>query len=323
MARRSNRGKKGLAGLLTALVLGVGGYVITGTTTNVNLPYANEVMEVAQKLGVNLPKFGNTTNTNNTNNSASTSNTSSSASNSSNQFTTSKSLVNASDLPKWDGTADGITVTLNKNNPNFTKAEIGDTSKGWVKFASLDSVKGSADKTGRAHQADALLTTKNMPTGERGSIASVTPTGWNTMVGNRVKGWNTVKGNVSILGKKQAFWNRGHLIAYSLTTDEGKPLNAIAENLTTQARYTNMPGMTNFEGAIRDYLKAKGNDNAVRYQVRAIYNGNELVPRAYQVRALSIDLGRKDNRKLSYNALLHNDNPGWKINYATGDFTQN
>jgi DNA-entry nuclease len=76
--------------------------------------------------------------------------------------------------------------------------------------------------------------------------------------------------------------------------------------------------MENYEAKITAYVKAT--DNAVLYEVVPIYKGSELVARGVQVQAKSIDLGKKDSKKLAFNVYLYNKNPGWTIDYATGNF---
>ncbi|EGF35394.1 DNA-entry nuclease, partial [Lacticaseibacillus rhamnosus MTCC 5462] len=79
----------------------------------------------------------------------------------------------------------------------------------------------------------------------------------------------------------------------------------------------NSPLMLAHEMDIAYYLK-QSNDHYVRYEVKPIFRGNELVARGVQMRAQSIG----DNT-IHFNVYIFNVEPGYTINYADGTSTKN
>ena len=76
-----------------------------------------------------------------------------------------------------------------------------------------------------------------MPTEDRESISSVTPSGW---INREYDG--------------EYLYNRCHLIGFQLTGE-----NANEENLITGTRYMNVDGMLPFENLAADYIRETGN----------------------------------------------------------------
>ena len=91
------------------------------------------------------------------------------------------------------------------------------------------------------------------------------PTGWHNK--KTAHGW---------------LYNRSHLIGYQLTGENNNP-----KNLMTGTQTLNSPLMLAHEMDIAYYLK-QSNDHYVRYEVKPIFRGNELVARGVQMRAQSI-----------------------------------
>jgi DNA-entry nuclease len=60
------------------------------------------------------------------------------------------------------------------------------------------------------------------------------------------------------------------------------------------------------------YLK-QSNQHFIRYQVKPVYRGNELVARGVQMRAQSVG----DNT-VRFNVYIFNVEPGYTINYTDG-----
>ena len=79
-------------------------------------------------------------------------------------------------IPAYDGDA---WENVNGSDPNFTKSEK--TTTPFEKYSSLDSL-------GRCGVAYANVCEETMPTSERGSISSVTPTGWHSVKYDCVSG---------------------------------------------------------------------------------------------------------------------------------------
>ena len=135
-----------------------------------------------------------------------------------------------------------------------------------------------------------------MPTGPRGPIGMVKPSGWHTI---RYDG--LIEGNY--------LYHRCHLIAYQLAGE-----NANEKNLITGTRDLNLEGMLPFENAIADYVKKTGHH--VLYRVTPDFHGTELVARGVRLEAYSVE----DNGSgICFHVYLYNVHPGIEINYATGN----
>ena len=119
-------------------------------------------------------------------------------------------------------------------------------------------------------------------------------------------------------------YNRGHLIAYSLTAginpqtgryqpskigDQDNP-----QNLFTETDFVNQEVQTIYEAKVRHAIER---GEHVIYQATPIFRGNELVPRGINLQAIST------NGRLNFNVFLFNVEPGVQINYANGTYTYN
>jgi DNA-entry nuclease len=192
-----------------------------------------------------------------------------------------------------------MSVKVNKNKSGFTKAQIKRAKKingsnGWVALSSLD-------KYMRAGRAISLVNDNTLPTEDRSRL-TYNPSGWcNAMV--------------EVQGKNIWFYNRSHLIAFCLSG-----LNNEKRNLITGAAKMNNPTMLKIETIVVEYVE--DTDNAVLYEVTPVYKGKEKVARGVQIRYKSIDLGEKDSKKIEKNVYLYNRNPGWQIDYNTGNFNR-
>lgn len=179
-------------------------------------------------------------------------------------------------------------VIINNNMPNFTKEEI--ITKVFETYSELDSL-------GRCGVAYANICMELMPTGARGAIASVKPSGWK---------------NKSYPGLVDGdyIYNRCHLIGYQLAGE-----NANEKNLITGTRYMNVEGMLPFEDMVDDYIE-QNEKNHVLYRVTPVFKDNNLVASGVQMEAYSVE----DNGKgVCYNIYVYNVQPGIKINYLTGE----
>lgn len=177
-------------------------------------------------------------------------------------------------------------VTVNNNVPFFEKYEIIDASFEYY---------SDTDSQGRCDVCFASVAEDIMPTGDRGSISSVTPTGWIN------KEYDSVPGGY--------IYNRCHLIGYQLTGE-----NANERNLITGTRYLNIDGMLPFENAVDDYIEQTG--NRVMYRVTPVFKNNNLVADGVLMEAWSVE----DNGKgVSFCVYCYNVQPGINIDYATGN----
>lgn len=138
----------------------------------------------------------------------------------------SMSTVALADIPAYAGDP---YVVINDNNPFFTEKEIAKATTSWEEY-------GDMDELGRCSMCWASVGKDIMPTGERGSIGSVKPTGWHTVKYDFVNG--------------KYLYNRSHLIGWQLTGE-----NANEKNLVTGTRSFNVDGMLPFENMVADYVR--------------------------------------------------------------------
>ena len=191
--------------------------------------------------------------------------------------------INLNNIPAYSGKA---YVSINNNIPYFTEAEHTTTS--FEKYSRLDSL-------GRCGVAFANIGTDIMPTGDRGSIGSVKPSGWQTIKYENVDG--------------KYLYNRCHLIGFQLSGE-----NANEQNLITGTRAMNVNGMLPFENMVADYVKET--NNHVLYRVTPIFEGNNLLATGVLMEALSME----DNGDgICFNVFCYNEQPGITINHANGN----
>lgn len=191
--------------------------------------------------------------------------------------------VSVASVPAYAGSA---YVIINDSQPQFTQEEL--RTNGYEYYAQLDTL-------GRCVYATACLGRELMPTGERGSISHVKPSGWVQAQYDCVDGGN--------------LYNRCHLIGWQLSGED-----ANVGNLITGTRYMNVEGMLPFENMVADYIKETGNH--VMYRVTPIFEGDELVARGVQLEALSVEDGGDG---ICFHVYVYNVQPGVVIDYATGE----
>lgn len=170
--------------------------------------------------------------------------------------------------------------------PQFSAEEL--SREPFESYSELDSL-------GRCGKAEALCGSELMPTGERGSIGSIKPSGWHTVKYDFING--------------KYLYNRCHLIGWQLTGQNANP-----KNLITGTRYLNTEGMLPFENMIADYIKETGNH--VLYRVTPDFREDESVARGVQLEALSVEDGGDG---VCFNVYVYNVQPGVVIDYSTGD----
>ncbi len=178
-------------------------------------------------------------------------------------------------------------AVINNNLPLFSKSEL--TTTAYEKYSPLDSL-------GRCGVALASCGKEIMPAqGEkRGSISSITPSGWVQAKYSGISGGY--------------LWNRCHLIGWQLSAE-----NANKQNLITGSRYMNVEGMLIFENMVADYIKETGNH--VAYRITPVFEGNNLVCSGVQMEAYSIE---DEGEGICFNVYCYNIQPGITIDYATG-----
>ncbi len=174
-------------------------------------------------------------------------------------------------------------VTVNRNVPFFNDFEM---IGGSFEFYSKQ------DSSGRVGVCFASVAKDIMPTEDRGSIQSVTPTGWHSVQYDCVEG--------------RYLYNRCHLIGHQLTGE-----NANNRNLFTGTRYLNIEGMLPFENQISEYVKQTGNH--VMYRVTPLFRANNAVADGVLLEAQSVE----DNG-ISFCVYCYNVQPNIYIDYTTG-----
>lgn len=184
-------------------------------------------------------------------------------------------------LPDFDG--QNVVIQVNGNYPSFTAEQMSMDGGTWQTFSDLDSLN-------RVGVADALLHRSMMPSEERGDISKVYPTGWNQ---------KKLESGVWL-------YNRSHLIGFQMTGE-----NDNWKNLFTGTQQLNQIHMVQFENEVANYLRKT--NNHVRYRVTPIFRERELLPRAIQMEARSVE-----TNDIQFNVLIHNVQDGLSIDYSTG-----
>lgn len=191
------------------------------------------------------------------------------------------------DISIEDFRADTPFVELYNNEPGFNETERAN-DRAFESYAPLDDL-------GRCVEAYANLGRELMPTGERGNISQVHPSGWVSARYDNVDG--------------RSLYNRCHLIGWQLSGED-----ANRQNLITGTRYMNTEGMLPFENMVADYIKETGNH--VLYRVTPVFSGDNLVADGVQMEALSLE---DQGNGICFNVFCYNAQPGIAIDYATGE----
>ena len=185
-------------------------------------------------------------------------------------------------IPEYDGESNY--VIINNNNPNFDSK---DYNREFEVYSDLDSL-------GRCGVAYANLSSKTMPTEERGNIGSVKPSGWHIIK------YEGIDGNY--------LYNRCHLIGFQLAGE-----NANVKNLITCTRQMNTGVMLSYENLVANYIKKTGNH--VLYRVTPIFEDKDLIAKGVQMEGFSVE----DNGEgIKFNIFVYNVQDGIEINYEDG-----
>lgn len=213
--------------------------------------------------------------------------------------TTNKSTANESELAGLTYASGQPAVT--EVNGNKSTLNMRDWKQSSITYSNLDQLN-------RVGVATAYLNKDNVGKSEGRGSQTWQPTGWK----NQAKVVN---------GKRVNPFDRGHLIAYTLSFNidsngnfskgqEGSENNP--KNLATQTNYTNRTLFQRYEGKVRDELNSGGK---VIYQVTPVFRDNELLPRGFQLQAISED------GSLNFNVYIYNVMAGLSFNYSDGSST--
>ncbi|WP_317396364.1 DNA/RNA non-specific endonuclease [Faecalicoccus pleomorphus] len=193
--------------------------------------------------------------------------------------------LSVTDIPPY---TDSPSVEIHQNIPTFSTYEVQEATTSYETYSELDDL-------GRCQSAQASIGQDLMPTEERESLGSVTPSGWENAQYSCVDGsW---------------LYNRSHLIGFQLA---GEQANAL--NLITGTRYMNVEGMLPYENQIAEYVKSTGNH--VLYEVTPIYKDDNLLASGVQLEAYSVE---DQGKGIQFNVYCYNVQPGVQIDYATGE----
>ncbi len=195
---------------------------------------------------------------------------------------TATETIDIEDIPEYTG---DIYVVINDDIPEFLEEDM--TTVSYESYSALDSL-------GRCGVAMANIGQDIMPTEDRGSISSVTPSGWENVTYDFVDG--------------TYLYNRCHLIGFQLTGE-----NANEENLITGTRSFNVEGMLPWENLVAEYIEET--NYHVLYRVTPIYDGNDLVAQGVQMEAFSVE---DEGKGISFNIFVYNVEDGVIIDYSTG-----
>ena len=180
-------------------------------------------------------------------------------------------------------------IILNDSIPGFNTWDMENISG--EHFSELDS-------KGRCGVAYAMLDRTMMPTGKRGEIGHIKPSGW---VQKKYEG--------IINSEPPYLYNRSHLIAYALTGQD-----ANEKNLITGTRYMNAVTMLPWEEKVMKYLDTS--EHHVLYRVTPYFKEEELLARGVEMEAYSVE---DEGKALCYHVFIYNIQPGIELDYATGN----
>lgn len=187
-------------------------------------------------------------------------------------------------------------ATINNNIPFFTKEEKENCYKNgqYVSFENYSPL----DALNRTRQAFVCVGIDTMPTEERGEIGQIKPSGWQTS-----------KYPKEVI-EDLFLWNRCHLSAYELTSENDNALNLI-----TGTRYMNVEGMLPFENKIANFIR-KNKDMHVLYRITPEYKEDDLVAQGILMEGYSLE----DNGKgICFCVFCYNIQPFIEIDYKTGE----
>ncbi len=183
-----------------------------------------------------------------------------------------------------------VVYFVNKNNSTLNKKW--DTNH--IFYQNLDSLNRTSSSV------TAFLNSKNLVKQSKRNRQIWRPTGWHS---NR---------------PGREIYNRGHLIAYSLSNGINKSGNYTGrangdldnpKNLFTQTAFTNQNVQTYYENQVREAMYS---GQKVIYQATPIFRGSEKMARGVNLQAISMD------GMINFNVYIFNVQPGFRFDYQTG-----
>lgn len=144
-------------------------------------------------------------------------------------------------------------------------------------------VLGDLDELQRSTMAHIQLRFQDKPSQQREPKINVNPVGW-----------HNYKFPINSDGKEAWLMNRGHLVGYQFSglNDEVKNLTPMTAYLNTGSLSgtdeTNPAGMLFYEEKLARWLKERPNQ-WLDYQVKPLYQGDELIPRQIELQYAGID----------------------------------
>lgn len=218
-------------------------------------------------------------------------------------------------------------VKLNNNKVDLTKEDKAllkdkGQSKFWVDYPQLD-------KLGRGGEVKALITkeavdshaSKNVERPNFKStvhIAGEYQDGQFDSQNQTWRGSNSNNAEMDSNGYHGWLYNKSHSLAWSLGGDmetHNLTLGTRAQNVGTN-KAKEGGGMGYPETQIRNAMQSKP-DTKVYYDVKPVYNGDELLPRGSHVRAYSVN---DDGKTINLNVWIFNAQDGIDIDYHTGEW---
>ena len=194
--------------------------------------------------------------------------------------------IDLNTIPAWDGQP---CFVIDDNTPGFTELDL--TTDAFERYSALDSL-------GRCGSAYACASEALLADEDRGSLASITPSGWVNRQYDFIDG--------------KYLYNRCHLLGFQLTGN-----SASKRNLITGTRYLNIQGMLPFENQVADHVK--DNSHHVLYRVTPLFRENDLVCRGVQMEAYCVECG--NDAPFMFHVFCYNVQPGVLIDYETGEST--
>lgn len=182
--------------------------------------------------------------------------------------------------------ADEPGVYIAGNMPAFTAADLA-MPLGTEEYGALDAL-------GRCTAVFALVGPETEPTGKRGDISHIHPSGW-------------VQASYPELGIDHLF-ERSHLIAHCLTAEDANEHNLIAGT-----NFMNQGAMQTLEQKMDRFVDGTGQHLLLR--VTPDFRDGELVARGVQMEAYSLE---DEGEAICFNIYLYNVQPEVEIDYATG-----
>lgn len=184
-------------------------------------------------------------------------------------------VFDLSHVPAYDGK--NAVYILNGNIPVFDENEI--TTQSFENYEELDSL-------GRCTLTIACIGKDLMPTDKRGSVSSVTPTGWHS-------------GQI---------YERSHLIGWQLTGENANKQNLITGTFTLNGE------MQTFEDMVASFIKET--NYHVMYRVTPVFEGNNLLASGVHMEGYSVE---DSGESICFNVYIYNVQNDYIIDYATGD----